>query len=195
MSAWFGAAPVNAAGTSAQRYFVGTLKNMYIKLGTYEVTDISSLEVSTSKTTSSITVIASSNAASEITKYEFSNDDGETWVDNGTNNTYQFTNLTHDTNYPIKVRVTFTNNVTKAESVNVKTSSIGVPTFNKSGNDVTITYPLGCGSTYTCAYIKDNENPVTVTSTTSTINFVGTGNLVATVSDGNNEVSSSFIVD
>ena len=30
--AWFGAAPANAAATSAQRYFIGTLSNMYIKL-------------------------------------------------------------------------------------------------------------------------------------------------------------------
>ena len=30
--AWFGAAPANAAATSAQRFFIGTLSNMYIKL-------------------------------------------------------------------------------------------------------------------------------------------------------------------
>ena len=168
---------------------------MYIKLGTYEETDNSSLEVSTAKTTSSITVVASATPTSEITKYEFSNDDGETWINNGTNNTYQFTNLTHNTIYPIKARVTFANNKTKTRSVNVKTSAIDAPTYSKSGEDVTITYPSGCGSTYTCSYIKDSENPVTVTSTTETVNFKSNGTLVATVSDGNNEVSSSFIVN
>ncbi|MBR3362652.1 MAG: InlB B-repeat-containing protein [Bacilli bacterium] len=195
LTAWFGAAPSNADGTTAQRHFVGTLKNMYIKLGTYEETDNSSLEVSTAKTTSSITVVASATPTSEITKYEFSNDDGETWINNGTNNTYQFTNLTHNTIYPIKARVTFANNKTKTRSVNVKTSAIDAPTYSQSGEDVTITYPSGCGSTYTCSYIKDSENPVTVTSTTETVNFKSNGTLVATVSDGNNEVSSSFIVN
>ena len=36
LSTWFGASPLNAAGTSAQRYLNATLSNMYIKLGTYE---------------------------------------------------------------------------------------------------------------------------------------------------------------
>ena len=35
LNVWFGAAPANADGTSAQRYLVGKLSNMYIKLGTY----------------------------------------------------------------------------------------------------------------------------------------------------------------
>ena len=36
LSVWFGATPTNVAATAAQRYFKGTLSNMYIKLGTYE---------------------------------------------------------------------------------------------------------------------------------------------------------------
>ena len=36
LSVWFGAAPTNASATSAQRILVGTMKDMYIKLGTYE---------------------------------------------------------------------------------------------------------------------------------------------------------------
>ena len=36
LTAWFGAAPTDATGSSAQKYFIGTLKNMYIKLGTYQ---------------------------------------------------------------------------------------------------------------------------------------------------------------
>jgi uncharacterized repeat protein (TIGR02543 family) len=35
LSVWFGAAPSNATATSAQRYLVGTMKDMYIKVGTY----------------------------------------------------------------------------------------------------------------------------------------------------------------
>ena len=36
LTAWFGAGPANASGSLAQRYLVGTLKNMYIKLGDYQ---------------------------------------------------------------------------------------------------------------------------------------------------------------
>ena len=35
LTAWFGAAPKNADGTQAQRYIVGTLSDMFIKLGEY----------------------------------------------------------------------------------------------------------------------------------------------------------------
>ena len=37
LTTWFGAGPSNAAGTSAQRFFIGTLSNMYIKLATDKV--------------------------------------------------------------------------------------------------------------------------------------------------------------
>ena len=35
-SVWFGAAPKNANANEAQRYLVGTLSNMYIKVGKYQ---------------------------------------------------------------------------------------------------------------------------------------------------------------
>ena len=64
------------------------------------------LTISYTATTSTITVVANANAASGISKYEYSKDDGKTWEDGGTNNTYTFTNLEQGTIYPIKVRVT-----------------------------------------------------------------------------------------
>ena len=36
LTVWFGAAPKDGNGNSAQRHFTGTLKNMYIKLGTFD---------------------------------------------------------------------------------------------------------------------------------------------------------------
>lgn len=36
LTAWFGAAPVDGTAQTTQRNFVGTLKNMYIKLGTFQ---------------------------------------------------------------------------------------------------------------------------------------------------------------
>ena len=63
------------------------------------------LTISTTSTTKSITVVANAEAASGISKYEFSINGGN-WIDNGTNNIYQFTGLTQGTSYQISVRVT-----------------------------------------------------------------------------------------
>ncbi|MFQ8643862.1 MAG: hypothetical protein ACLR92_06325, partial [Bacilli bacterium] len=51
-------------------------------------------------------------------------------------------------------------------------------------------YPSGCGSTYTCTYIKDGGSPVTVTSN-PTVYFGANGTLVAKVSDGVSTASAS----
>ena len=45
-SVWFGATPTNTSANVAQRILVGTLSNMYIKLGTYPQEGISSYKVS-----------------------------------------------------------------------------------------------------------------------------------------------------
>lgn len=63
-----------------------------------------------------------------------------------------------------------------------------VPTVTETGgnpNKVTITYPKGCGSTYTCSYKKDVANEVTVTKQRQTVTFTGNGTLVATVTEQN----------
>ena len=155
------------------------------------------LSVSTSKTTNSITVVASASAFSEIAKYEYSKDGGTTWV-TGNNNTYTFEKLKNGTTYSIRVRVTSGSlKQTTSTATSVITDDIAVPTFKESGTTtktVTITYPTGCGSTYTCTYKKDNGTAVNVTSTTATVNFTASGSVVATVSDGQNTVSSSYTV-
>ena len=62
--------------------------------------------VSTTSTTNSITVVVTaSDLESGISKYEFKIDDGD-WIDNGTNNSYTFTDLIQSTGYNISVRVT-----------------------------------------------------------------------------------------
>ncbi|MEI3508599.1 MAG: hypothetical protein V8R01_05800 [Bacilli bacterium] len=61
---------------------------------------------------------------------------------------------------------------------------------NLNGEVVTISYPLGCGSAYTCTYIKDGGTPVTVTSN-PTVYFGANGTLVAKVSDGVSTVTAS----
>ena len=57
----------------------------------YDAEEIT-LEISTTSTTNSITVVANAHADSGIAKYEYSIDNGKTWIES-TNNTYTFTGL------------------------------------------------------------------------------------------------------
>ena len=155
------------------------------------------VNISTKAATNSITVIAVTYTNSNIVKYEYSKDNGTTWIDNGTNNTYTFASLTQGTSYNIKVRVTDKSGKQATASKAVTTGKIQVPTFEETGTDtkaVTITYPAGCGSTYTCSYQKDNESSVTVTTATVDVQFKNDGTVVGKVSDGVNAVSSSYTV-
>ena len=156
------------------------------------------VSVSTTATTKSITVVATASATSGITKYEFSKDGGKTWVSGGTNKTYTFNGLTQGTSYNIQVRVTSGSGKTATATKSTTTSTIAKPTFKEAatstGKTVTITYPSGCGSTYTCTYQKDNGSAVTVKNTTASVAFTANGSVVAKVSDGTNSVSSSYNV-
>ena len=105
---------------------------------------------------------------------------------------------TVETSFPIKVRATSKiGKIKESDKVDTKLKEISAPTFSESetssGKNVIITYPSGCGSTYTCSYSKDSGDFVTVTSN-PTISFTGSGNVVTKVSDGTNTVSSSYTV-
>jgi len=67
-----------------------------------------------------------------------------------------------------------------------------VPTVDvKTSNNrhtVTITYPEGCGSTYTCTYTKDSERTKTVKKISQSITYNTSGTLVATVTEKNGTV-------
>ena len=79
----------------------------------------------------------------------------------------------------------------------VKTNNIDSPTFEEKSTtpkSVLITYPSGCGSTYTCSYQKDNESEVSVTSDTVSVSFTSDGSVVAKVTDGYSVVTSSYNV-
>ena len=160
-------------------------------------TAIPNLSISVSFNTNYITVVANASADSGIVKYEFSKDNGTTWIDNGTEKIYTFKNLTHGTSYNIKVRVTSGAGKQNTAFKRVVIPSIDKPTFKESGTSVktvTITYPAGCGSVYTCSYVKDNGSSVTVATSTVDVPFTDSGSLVARVSDGTNAVSSSYTV-
>ena len=156
-----------------------------------------SLSISTTSTTNSITVVANAKADSGIARYEYSKDGGYSWT-TSYYNTYTFNNLTKNTSYNIRVRVTSNNGKQMEQSTTVYTKNITTPTFREtetsSGKNVIITYPSGCGSSLTCTYQKDNGTVQYVYSTTANVSFTASGSVVARVSDGTNTVSSSYTV-
>ncbi len=167
---------------------------------------VPTLSVSTSKTTNSITVTSNASATSGISKYEYSKDNGATWV-TGTNNVYTFTGLTKNTSYNIKSRVTSgCGKQSISTNIVTVTNDIVLPTFTQRYEYpdasnlnviVTITYPSGCGSLYTCSYTKNDGKVVTVTTTSVQEYFfstTGNDNIVAKITDGANTVASSYAV-
>ena len=161
-----------------------------------QIDDSIILDISTSVNSHSIKVVAHANSNFDITKYEYSINNGS-WIDGGTKNTYTFENLTQGTTYNVKVRVTNERDVTAETNKNVTTTSFVTPSFQEQGiypKTVTITYPEGCGTTLTCSYQKDNEPPVEVKSKTQNVEFDYHGSLVATVTDGTNTLSSTYNV-
>ena len=181
----------NKIGNPNDKYSINT----DIILTSKSILDMVNVNISTTSTTNSITVVANAQATSGIAKYEYSIDGGKTWLENATN-TYTFKDLTQGTNYNIMVRVTSNTGKTSTINKNTTTSTITKPTFKEtssSGNNtVTITYPAGCGTQYTCTYQKDNGSNITVNSQTVSINFTQNGNVVAKVTDGTNSVSNTY---
>lgn len=76
----------------------------------------------------------------------------------------------------------------------IQKAHIDVPGFSESFSVLTISYPEGCGSKYTCTYKKDDDAYVLVTDRKAVVNFSKTGSVIAKVSDGTTTVSSSHKV-
>ena len=156
-----------------------------------------SVTLSSTVTTNSITVVANATATSGISKYEYSIDDGSHWVDGGTENTHTFEGLTQETDYNLMVRVTSASGLQQTANGTAKTATIPTATFTEEGvypKTVHAALPEGCGSTYTCSYVKDDAEPVTVTGTTADVSFDNHGSLVVYISDGVTTVSSTYNV-
>lgn len=161
------------------------------------VVDQMSVTLSSTVTTNSITVVANATATSGISKYEYSIDDGSHWVDGGTENTHTFEGLTQETDYNLMVRVTSASGLQQTANGTAKTATIPTATFTEEGvypKTVHAALPEGCGSTYTCSYVKDDAEPVTVTGTTADVSFDNHGSLVVYISDGVTTVSSTYNV-
>ena len=79
----------------------------------------------------------------------------------------------------------------------VSTTTLEKATFTEEGlfpKTVTIHFPEGCGDTLTCSYQQDNGQKVNVTTETVNLEYSQNGDIVATVSDGDNTVTSSYTV-
>lgn len=182
---------------------VGKAKEKYnlkdnITLTSKSIEDVITINLSTTSKTNKITAIASATALSDIVKYEFSID-GKKWVDVKLDQTHTFTKLTQGKTYTIYVRVTSESGKVETKTKTATTTTIPLPTFKETNRNasqvtVTITYPDGCGSEFTCTYKKDDGTEVEVTTKTVNVKFTEDGNVTAKVSDGTNNVSSSYNV-
>ena len=80
----------------------------------------------------------------------------------------------------------------------VSTAELEKPTYTDEGlfpKTVTIHFPEGCADgSLTCSYQQDNGQSVNVTQTSVELNYEQNGNIVASVSDGVNTVTSSYTV-
>ena len=91
-----------------------------------------SMSVGSIKTDRATITATCSDAESGITKYEYSKDNGTTWISNGTTNNYTFTGLTKETSYQYKVRCTNGSGLTKEVSSTSSTLGFTNPTIKQT---------------------------------------------------------------
>ena len=155
------------------------------------------LSISTSSTTNSITVVAkATDKESAIDKYRFRIDGGkwQTVSAVGTSATYVFTGLKHNQTYDIDVEAINECELSTTKSTSPKTKLLNPPTFSETvgtTNVVTITYQEGNNLIYE---YKKNSNNWQDAVQKQKVSFTDNGTLVARVSDGTNEASSTFTV-
>ena len=158
-------------------------------------------------TSKSIQVIANGvDNESGIAKYEFQVNHG-TWIDNGTNNTYLFSNLTSG-NYTYKVRLTNkAGGVTESSEKVQATTTIVTPSYGVSpsgwakSKTATITYQSGytnqfrvlTGSATYNGTAVTNNTWITISGTSAGVVFNSNGTIEARSTDGINTVTSSAL--
>ncbi|MFR2585363.1 MAG: InlB B-repeat-containing protein [Bacilli bacterium] len=158
------------------------------------------VSVSASKTTNSITAVATASATSGITKYEFSKDNGSTWIDNGTSNTYTFTGLKHNSIYSIKVMVTSGVGLNNTGSIDTGTNKIDAPTYEISpsgemwSQSKTLTVTAACTDCTNTYSIDNGETWIEFPSNPFKLKYQVSGKILGKSSDGTNTVSSSFVI-
>ena len=133
-----------------------------------------------------------------ISKIEYSKDNGQSWVNAGTNQTYIFSGLTKNTSYTIKAKVTSKNGKsTISNALTISTSDITTPTYAVSpsgwakSKTVTITYPTIANQTLTYEYSIDKGSSWKTATQSQNVTFNANGTIIARVKDGTNTVTAT----
>ena len=115
-----------------------------------------SISVGSIKTDRATITAACSDAQSGITKYEYSKDNGTTWITNGTTNNYTFTGLTKETSYQYKIRCTTGSSLTKEASITSSTLGFTNPTIKQTSQTPTSGYSYVQSRTIQITYSNTN---------------------------------------
>jgi len=145
--------------------------------------------------TDRVTLVATcSDNESGISKYEFSKDNGSTWVANGTTSSYTFTGLKHGTNYNFAVRCTNNSGMTKTASTGDTPTLIPAPIITQlsekpggteyaQSRTIRITYYNTNVEGAKYYYSTDGSTWNEVTSATKDIEFTKNGKVYAKTED------------
>ena len=115
-----------------------------------------SMSIGSIKTDRATITATCSDAQSGITKYEYSKDNGTTWITNGTTNNYTFTGLTKETSYQYKVRCTNGSGLTKEASSTSSTLGFTNPTIKQTSQTPTSGYDYVQSRTIQITYSSIN---------------------------------------
>ena len=115
-----------------------------------------SMSVGSIKTDRATITATCSDAQSGITKYEYSKDNGTTWISNGTTNNYTFTGLTKETSYQYKVRCTNGSGLTKEASSTSSTLGFTNPTIKQTSQTPSSGYDYVQSRTIQITYSNTN---------------------------------------
>ena len=177
------------------------------KYATYTITNIDmtkpniKINVSNIKTDRVTLALTCSDTESGITKYEYSKDNGSTWV-TGTGSSYIFTGLTQGTSYQYKGRCTNGSGLSNTLSSTNTTNTIPTPVITQVSQEpssgtwaisrtLRITYNNTNVENAKYYYSYDRTNWTLVTSLSIDLKFTKTGYLYAKTTDGTNTVSTT----
>ncbi|MCI5553161.1 MAG: hypothetical protein MR388_04960, partial [Tenericutes bacterium] len=99
-----------------------------------------------------------SDEESGIIKYEYSKDNGTSWVDNGMGTSYTFEGLTKETSYTYKVRCTNGSGMTKEVSSTNSTLGMTNPTFKQTSQTPSSGYEYATNRVIQITYSNTNIN-------------------------------------
>lgn len=146
-------------------------------------------------------IVTAYDDESDIVRYEYSKDNGKTFV-KSSSNTYTFHNLTHDTAFPMVVKVFNGAGMSSTKKLTVRTLKIDPPTYTSEPDlatwskkkDVTIHYPTLRQDNFIYEYRKDHGSWQNVpVGNTKVVTFTANGTLEARVRDGYNTVAATTL--